>query len=80
MRTVTDSNLRNILLLTSKTHVDELQPSLVNTIEYNKIEERDLWRVNLVKELIDLKHGDLVIPDGWTEGELDMIMNFACTQ
>ena len=80
VRTVTGSNLRNILLLTSKTHVDELQPSLVNTIEYNKIEERDLWRVNLVKELIDLKHGDLVIPDGWTEGELDMIMNFACTQ
>ena len=31
-------------------------------------------------ELIDLKHGSLVKPDGWSEGELDIVMNFACTQ
>ena len=76
VRTVTGQNLRNILLLTKKLHVDQLEPSLVNTLEYHKEEERD---VNLVKEILDLQHGDLVLPDGWSDDELDTMLNLACT-
>ena len=79
VRTVTGQNLRNILLLTNKLHVDQLDPSLVNTLEYHKVEEQDVWRVNLVKEILDLQHGDLVLPDGWSDDELDTMLNLACT-
>ena len=79
-RTVTGQNLRNILLLTNKVHVDQLEPSLVDTFKYHQIEDQDVWRVNLVKEILDLQHGDLVLPDGWSEEELDMMLNYACTQ
>ena len=65
VRTVTGQNLRNILLLTNKLHVDQLDPSIVSTLEYHKKDEQETWRTSLVKELVDLKHGDLVNPYGW---------------
>ena len=37
---MTGSNLRNILLLTDKLHVEDLEPSLVDNIMYHKIEEK----------------------------------------
>jgi hypothetical protein len=80
VRTVTGSNLRNILLLTDKLHVEDLEPSLVKNIMYHKIEDKDMWRVGMVKELLDMKHGDVLLPDGWSVEELDMILDYACTQ
>ena len=80
VRTVTGCNLRNILLLTSKLHVDKLDPREVDTIKYHKIEEDEKWRVSLVIELVNLKHGDLIAPEGWTTDKLNMIFNLACTQ
>ena len=78
-RTVTGQNLRNILLLTDKLHVDQLNQSVVSDIKYHEIEPNDLWRINIVKEIIDIKHGNLVKPDGWTEEELDTMLNTACS-
>jgi hypothetical protein len=80
VRTVTGSNLRNILLLTDKMQVDDLEPSLVENIMYHKIEDKDMWRVGLVKELLDLKHGEVLLPEGWSTEELDMILDYVCTQ
>ena len=80
VRTVTGQNLRNILLLTNKLHVDQLDPSIVSTLEYHKMEEQETWRTSLVKEILDLKHGNLVLPDGWSDKELNMIHDLACTQ
>ena len=80
VRTVTGQNLRKILLLTNKLHVDQLDPSKVSTLEYHKMEEQETWRTSLVKEILDLKHGNLVLPDGWSDEELDMILDLACTQ
>ena len=80
MRTVTGSNLRNILLLTNKMRVDDLEPSLVDSISYHKLEENDKWRVRMINGLIDIKHGDLLPPEGWSAEDLELIMNFACTQ
>ena len=65
-RTVTGQNLRNILLLTDKLHVDQLDPSVVNTIKYHEIEKNDMWRISMVNEILDIKYGKMVLPDGWT--------------
>ena len=37
--TVTGSNLREILLLTNKTRVENMKPTLVDNITYHKLEE-----------------------------------------
>ena len=79
VRTTTGSNMRNILLLTDCISIDELHPDIVKTINYNKIDSTDMWRVDLVKELIEIKLGNLETPEGWTSDELDQVMNFACT-
>ena len=80
VRTVTGGNLRNILLLTDKLQVEDLEPSLVDNIMYHKIEDKDIWRVGMIKELMDMKHGDVLLPEGWSKEELDMILDYACTQ
>jgi hypothetical protein len=78
VRTVAGTYLRNILLLTNKSTVDDLQVCQVDSFIYHQI--GDTWRVGLVKELIDLKHGDLMLPEGWTAEEFVIILDFACTQ
>ena len=80
VRTTTGSNLRNILLLTDKLHVDELHPGIVDNIKYHQIEQEEMWRISMVKELIDLNHGDMILPEGWSAEDLDMILNFVCAE
>ena len=79
-RTVTGSNLRNILLQTNRLKVEDLHPGLVDSIMYHSVKEDQMWRIGLVKELIDLKHGCLCLPEGWKEEELSEILNVTCTQ
>ena len=79
VRTTTGQNLRNILLLTNKQHVDDLHPGLVDGIEYHKIGEEDVWRINMVKEITDLKNGILETPEGWSSDELELILHWVCT-
>ena len=80
VQTTTGSNLRNILLLTSLSSVDDLKPSIVDQIMYQVISDRDKWRVPLIQEAIDMKNGVVNLPDGWTFDELEEIIDFACTQ
>ena len=75
-RTITGSNLRNILLLTDLPTTDDLSPRV--TIEYNEIMDKDQWRVNILKEILDMKFGGLDTPDGWSRDELDEIVHFVC--
>ena len=80
VRTTTGSNLRNILLLTSLSSVDDLKPSIADQIKYQVISDRDKWRVPLIQEAIDMKNGVVSLPDGWSFDELEEILEFACTQ
>ena len=79
VRTVTGSNLRNILLKTNLSSVDELRPDIAEQITYKEINEMDLWRIPIMKELVDMKCGDINPPDGWTVDELQQILDFVCT-
>ena len=62
-RSTTGSNLRNILLLTSKYDSVMLVPSDALEIEFLPVPEEDTWKINLVKELIDVKWGEAFIAD-----------------
>ena len=71
VRTTTGSNLRNILLLTDLNKVDDLTPNVIKHISYKPISGNDMWRVQLTKEIIDMKSGIIETPDGWTNEELN---------
>ena len=78
VRTITGRNLRNILMMTNLQSVDELEPAIVSSIEYNSILEEDKWRVDTIKEILDMKYGELNIPAGWTNSELEDILKYCC--
>ena len=79
VRTTTGSNLRNILLKTNLSNVDELCPSAVSNIQYKEISDMDRWRIPIIRQLIDIKCGDINPPDGWNPQELQEILVLACT-
>ena len=64
--------------MTDIASTEDLKPECVAKLEYNQIMEKDLWRVNMIKEILNMKYGELAIPEGWTLPELDELLNFAC--
>ena len=79
-RTVTGSNLRNIMVMTNMINVADLYPGVVDKINYLKAEDSELWRLGLIDELIDIKYGIISPPVGWSEADLEKILNVTCTQ
>ena len=77
-RCTTGSNLRNIMLMAGKNRIEELDEGDID-IEYHEILESEAWRVDFIKEVVELKYGDLSLP-GFTEEELEEIQNYLCTQ
>ena len=63
VRTITGSNLRNILLQTGLSSVDD-QLGTVKQIKYEEIREIDKWRIPIIQEAIDIKCGKINPPDG----------------
>ena len=49
-------------------------------LKYIEIKDRDMWRIPIIKEAMDIRAGNIDPPDGWTKDELDEILNFACTE
>ena len=77
-RSTTGSNLRNILLLTSKDDISELVPSDVDQMVYQPVDPSDMWRTSMLKELIDVKWGQAVV-ENLSDSEIDDIIEDICT-
>ena len=80
VQSTTGRNLRNILVQTNLSKVDDLTPSVVGQISYKPINDNDQWRVNIIKEIMDIKSGLIETPLDWTYTEIDEILNIACSQ
>ena len=78
VRTTTGSNLRRIMLMAGKESIDDLHEA-DEAMEYHKIPEREAWRVDVLKELVDTKQDKLEV-DGIPDAELEQILNFVCTE
>ena len=76
VNTVKGRNLRRILLLTEKPTIAHLSPSDMDTVCIHG--EPELWRVLAIEEILQMKAGDLQLPDGWNYGELEAILRAAC--
>ena len=75
-RTITGRNLRNILLLTDRPDVQHLRPSNMEAVFLYG--QPDLWRVLAITDILEMRAGDLQLPDGWSMGEMEAILQAAC--
>ena len=73
----TGYNMRAIMMLAGKNNIHELD-SRTTDFEYNKLGREEEWKANLIQELIDLRHGGLMVP-GMKLEELEEILVFICT-
>ena len=77
VRSVTGSNLLNIMLLCGKNLVTELCPHNISHIQYHEPNEDDFWKLEMLDEIIEVQHGDLCVP-GFTAGELEQMKDDIC--
>ena len=78
VRSTTGSNLINILMLTDKHNIEDVTKDDLQKLEYAPIDENDKWKVNIIKEITDIKFNKLIVEDFTTE-ELDDILEYVCT-
>ena len=77
VRMTTGHNLRSIMILAGKNTIEELEVGKTD-FEYHRVEESEEWRINFVKEVVDLRYGDLHVP-GMGVDELNEILEYLCT-
>ena len=73
----TGSNLRNILIQTSKFSIHDLVPNDALSIEYHPIAFSDKWKVQFISEIIHIKHKQLNIMN-LTEEDLEEMLTILC--
>ena len=66
------------MLLVGKFDVDDLVTSDADQVLYNVVPENDQWWVNVVKEITEVKFGDLQV-EGFTWNELQEILSEVST-
>ena len=66
------------MIMVGKGTVEDIQIDDAETIEYNKVPEDESWKINMVKELIDIKHENVEVL-GMDNDELDHILDHICT-
>ena len=75
VNTVTGRKLRNILLLTDRPTIRHLSPCDIDAVCLYG--EPDLWRVLAITDILEMRVGDLQLPYGWTDGEIEAILQAA---
>ena len=66
------------MLAVEKTNIDQLCPEDYSLIRYAEIKEEQRWAVEMIKELIDVKWGEMKV-DGFSSDELSYILDDICT-
>ena len=59
VRSVTGTNLREIMLLVGKTRVTDVCRGDGDLITYFDLKTDEIWKVQMIKEFIDIKHSSL---------------------
>ena len=78
IRCTTGYNLRNIKDLCQKDQISELSPNDAELIKYHSLPDEDLWKVQMIKEIIDTRF-DILTIEGFSNSELDHMIDFLCT-
>ena len=65
MKSVTEYNVRRIMLETGKTNVDQLNDVGIENIKHHQVSIEAKWKISVIKKCIDVKFGRLNI-DGFS--------------
>ena len=75
-RLTTGWNLRFIMIKSGNNRIEDLD--VRNTdFEYHLVKDSEKWKIGFVKELIDVKLGDLVV-EGFSYEEIDETLRYLC--
>ena len=77
-RSTAGNNLRNILLLTQKNQISQLDPIDAMLMQYHPIEDHNVWRINQIEELIEIIYRSSEVP-GFDTTDLKYILDDICT-
>ena len=77
-RSTTGSNLRKMMLLFDKVRVEDITKNDVNSFKYADVPQGDEWRVEMVKEIIEIRNSKLEV-ENFDDEEIEEIMNYLCT-
>ena len=66
------------MLLVNKESIKDLKPTDANTIVYKEVPEGEMWRIDMLKELIEERTQHIEI-EGFSTNELDEIVDLLCT-
>ena len=77
VRSTTGSNLRKLLLLTGKCNVNDLVQKDIFEIRYHPLDTEDMWKADLLLELLDEQEGILSLPE-FNRVEINDIIQFLC--
>lgn len=78
MRSITVSNLCNLLLVSDKNSIEELSKEDIKQLKYEQIAENDVWKVKMINEITDIKFQKLEV-ENFSIEELDEILFHLCT-
>ena len=74
----TGHNLRTILLKTEKTNISQIDSASINSQKYFRIPDGEEWRVDFLKELIEVRN-DPALLENFSIEEIEDFIHFACT-
>ena len=61
VQSITGSNIRNFLLLLEKENFSHVVPNDTLSLEYHKVENENKWKIGMLEELIEIRHGNLSV-------------------
>ena len=77
VRLTTGFNLRFIMMLAEVNRIEDLKVGKVD-FDYHTVEKADKWKMDILKELINVRHDDLTVP-GLGQKEVEEIIEYICT-
>ena len=71
--------MRNMMLLFNKNTIDDIEEKDITEYVYAPVDKKDEWKIQILKELIDVKNGELELENICTE-EVDTMIVSLCTE
>ena len=77
-RSITGSNLRKLMLLCDKSSISDIHSSDIDILSYREIPQEEAWRIETIKELIEIKTDpDNLLPN-FPKEEIEEILSLLC--
>ena len=76
-QSTTGHNLRMLMIQYGKNRIEDMDIDMTENKQYEIIPNDEMWRVDFIKELIDIKHGIKVVAEFDTK-EIDSLLQFTC--